>query len=158
MGLTFFALGSKIPFPDFKNHVFRVSAELYKKEGKFSKAINLLSRVSKKEFYDYFKLSHLSFLNGDFMDFDIFLEMAQIKYISAPPHYRSIDQRVDFWKLEKERFLKEKDYPLLYITTLAVLNPRVESENILKFLHRLSDNVEENEKLKLKRFLALYGF
>ncbi|MEO0290425.1 MAG: hypothetical protein ABIN15_04210 [candidate division WOR-3 bacterium] len=158
IGLTFFALGSKIPFPDFKNHIFRLSADFYKKEKKYSKAINLLSKISKKEFYDYFKLSELSFLNGDFMDFDIFLEISQIKYISAPPHYRSIDNRVDFWKLEKERFLKEKDYSLLYMTALSVLNPRVESENILKFLYELSDNIEEREKLKLKKFLAIYGY
>ncbi|MEN3044686.1 MAG: hypothetical protein ABDH37_05690 [Candidatus Hydrothermales bacterium] len=158
MGLTFFALGSKIPFPDFKNHLFRFSSEIFKNEKKYLKAINVLSKVDKKEFYDYFALSELSLLNGDLKDFDIFLEISQIKYISAPPHYKSIDQRVNFWKLEKERILMGKDFSLLFTITLSVLNPRVESEEILHFLYDIKDSLNEQKKEMLKKFLNLYGF
>lgn len=157
-GMCFFALGSKIPFPDFYDHIRRYSASYYKKKGNYSKAISLLSKIKNKEFYNYYELAENSLFNGDTFDFDIFLEMAKIKYISVPPHFNSMEHKVDFWKLEKERFLMEKNYNMLYVVTLSVLNSRVESEKILLFLKSISDYLNKDERVKLKKFLSLYGY
>jgi len=157
-GMCFFALGSKIPFPDFTNHIKRYSASYYKKNRDYSKAINLLSKITDKEFYDYYELAENSLFNGDTLDFDMFLEIAKVKYISAPPHYKSVEYRVNFWKLERVRFLMEKEYKLAYLTALSVLNPRVESEEILFFLENITGYLNKGERIRLKRFLSFYGY
>ncbi len=157
-GICFFALGSKIPFPQFSDHIKRYSANYFKKNGEYLNSIKLISGIEKKEFYDYYELAHVSLLKGDTLDFDLFLEMAKIKYLSAPPHYKSPEYRVYFWKLEKIRFLMEKNFNLLYLVTLSLLNPRIESEEILFYLKKLSEYLEEEEKIKLEKFLSIYGY
>ncbi len=155
-GASFFALGGKIPFPEVKDNLRRYSAEIYKREKNYLKSFKILGKIEKKEFFDYLELSRISLLSADTFNFYIFFEMAKAHYIEIPPYYKSLDFRIKFWELEKEKYIIEKDYKMLYVITFSVMNSRVESEKILSFLKNISPYLEEKERLI--SFLSMYGY